>query len=294
MSAATTTANVDPDFLDEDAEIPSQRFVLLSFLSPEGVLDRKDQFFFERFLKGYEVEWKTKNLEDFLASTFNTYNERLGKEADKLYNAGLQEQGDLVLAARLQVADALGLYGEFVKKNAAEINKTKIKEDYENFMYKNREKLEDEFYAANNFQTSVRGLKVRGSYPTAEEAGARAKKLQKADPLHNIFMASVGKWIPWDPSPSQIKEQEYANDELNKLMKSYNENQEKRDEFYGRNPHLRNTGAFRDGESGAAPLLGGSSASTGGASAATGGGMFDEVGDLVLQRKMAAKKDSGF
>jgi hypothetical protein len=267
------------------------------------VLDKKEHFFFDRFLKNYEVEWKTKNLENFLASTFNSYNERLGKEADKLYNAGLQEQGDLVLAARLQVADALTMYGDFVKKNAAEINKSKIKEDYENFMYKNREKLEDEFYAANKFQTSVRGLKVRGAYPTAEEAGARAKKLQKEDPLHNIFMAAVGKWIPWDPSPSQIKEQEYANDELNKLMKSYNENQEKREEFYGRNPHLRNTGAFREG--GPAALMGTeSSASTGGASAATGigsstsagGSMFDEVGDLVLQRKMAqaqaAKKNA--
>ena len=84
MSATET------DFLDEDREIPSQRFVLLSFLSPENVLERKDQFMFERFLKGYEVEWKTKNLENFLASTFTTYNERLGKEAAKLYNAGLQ------------------------------------------------------------------------------------------------------------------------------------------------------------------------------------------------------------
>ena len=72
-------------------------------------------------------------------------------------------------------------------------------------------------------------------------------------------------------------------------MKSYNENQDKREEFYGRNPHLRNAGAFREG--GPAAIMGGeSSASTGGAAAATGsagGSMFDEVGDLVLQRKMA-------
>jgi hypothetical protein len=52
-------ANPDvEDFLTEDPEIPSQRFVLLSFLSPEKVLARKDLFFFEEFLKNYEVEWK--------------------------------------------------------------------------------------------------------------------------------------------------------------------------------------------------------------------------------------------
>ena len=139
MSSAVGFDN-DPDFLDEDSEIPSQRYVLLSFLSPENVLERKDHYFFENFLKDYEITWKTKNLEDFLASTINSYNERLGKEADALYNKGLQEQGDLVLGARMQVAEVLGTYGAFVKKNASEINKTKIKEDYENFMYKNQSK----------------------------------------------------------------------------------------------------------------------------------------------------------
>jgi hypothetical protein len=280
----------DPDFLDEDAEIPSQRYVLLSFLSPEKVLERKDHFFFDQFLKDYEITWKTKNLEDFLASTINSYNERLGKEADALYNKGLQEQGDLVLGARIQVAEILGTYGAFVKKNAAEINKTKIKEDYENFMYKNRDRLEDEFYRDNKLQTTVRGLKVRGAYSTKEEASARSKKLQKSDPIHDIYVADVGKWLPWDPSPSQIKEQEYANDELNKLMKSYNENQEKRDDFYGRNPHLKNTGAFRDGASGNNTIDNGSSSSS---SASAHGGMFDAVGDLALQRKMN-KKEGGF
>jgi hypothetical protein len=292
MSSTTTGFDKDPDFLEEDAEIPSQRFVLLSFLSPEAVLERKDQFFFEKFLKNYEVTWKTKNLEDFLASTINSYNERLGKEADRLYNEGLQAQGDLVLSARMQVGDAIGEYQKFVQKNAAEINKTKIKEDFENFMYKNREKIEDEYYTANKFQTTVRGLKVRGSYSTKDEASARAKKLQKSDPIHNIYVADVGKWLPWDPTPSEIKEQEYANDELNKLMKSYNENQDKRDDFYGKNPHLKNAGAFRDG---AADMTTGSSASTSASASAStvGGGMFDAVGDLALQRKMG-KKDGGF
>ena len=42
---------VREEFLDEDSEIPSQRFVLLSFLSPEKVLARKDQFFIDQFLK---------------------------------------------------------------------------------------------------------------------------------------------------------------------------------------------------------------------------------------------------
>ena len=41
------TNDVKEDFLDEDNEIPGQRYVLLSFLSPEKVLARKDLFFFD-------------------------------------------------------------------------------------------------------------------------------------------------------------------------------------------------------------------------------------------------------
>jgi len=61
MSADKNT--VIEDFLDEDTEIPGQRYVLLSFLSPEKVLDKKELFFFQKFLHAYEVDWKIKNLE---------------------------------------------------------------------------------------------------------------------------------------------------------------------------------------------------------------------------------------
>ena len=46
MSTAKKVESVEEsvveDFLDEDAEISGQRYVLLSFLSPEKVLDKKD------------------------------------------------------------------------------------------------------------------------------------------------------------------------------------------------------------------------------------------------------------
>jgi hypothetical protein len=42
----------------------------------------------------------------------------------------------------------------------------------------------------------------------------------------------VGKWLPWDPSPSAIPDQEYAEDQLNTLMKKYKENEEARELFH--------------------------------------------------------------
>ena len=39
------------DVLDEDKQIAGQKFVCISFISPEKVLADKNQFFFKQFLK---------------------------------------------------------------------------------------------------------------------------------------------------------------------------------------------------------------------------------------------------
>lgn len=74
---------------------------------------------------------------------------------------------------------------------------------------------------------SLRALKVRGVYPTKDEADARAKELQDLDPYFHVFVGEVGKWLPWDPDPNSVQDQEYQNRELNDLMKGYKDNLEK-------------------------------------------------------------------
>ena len=56
-----------------------------------------------------------------------------------------------------------------------------IQDKYKDFLYVNEEKIEKEFYERNDFQTTVRGLKVRGVYDTHREAENRCKKLQNMD-----------------------------------------------------------------------------------------------------------------
>jgi hypothetical protein len=288
------------DFLDEDAEIPSQRHVLLSFLSPEKILTRKDVFFFEQFMKNYEIQVRTKSLEKFLAKQVLDFNAKLDAEVNRLEAAEQKDAAELCRQARIPVDTVLSAYQEYVKENAKELTTTKIKEAYDDFMFANEKRLEDEFFAKNDFQTTMRGLKVRGSYSTAEEAAARAKKLQRNDPIHNIYVAEVGKWLPWDPSPNSVKDQEYQNDELNNLMKAYKENEETRDQFYKENPDAR-TASQRKGvrnEKEIMSIVGtkedqeqegsGSNAAGGGPSGVSGqhAALFDGPADLALQRKL--------
>lgn len=74
---------------------------------------------------------------------------------------------------------------------------------------------------------SVRGIKIRGVYGTEQEARLKAADLQKRDQLHNIYVAPVGKWLPWDDDPSKAQDEEYAEGELNRIMKGLKENQAK-------------------------------------------------------------------
>jgi hypothetical protein len=289
------------DFLEEDTDIPGQKYVLLSFLSPEKVLADKGVFMFTNFLKDYEIQYKTKKLESFLVEITKGINDKLEKEAVVFEKADLSGAAALCRNSQLKIENVLADLEGYVRKNLKEIQATKIQEDYDDFLFKNQAKLEDEFYAKNNFRTTVRGLKVRGVYGHQEEAVARSKKLQRTDPIHNIFVGEVGKWLPWDPNPNAVAEQEYAEDQLNTLMKKYKENEEHREEFYKKQrkdgkkagPDVRNmTGnAVEDAPASSDASLFG--ARSGGAAGGAAGyeSMFSGPADLALERKMKKKEE---
>jgi hypothetical protein len=219
------------DFLEEDAEIAGQKFCLLSFLSPEKVLANKDLYMFGQFVKSYEFQSRTKNLEAYLMKVVGDINGKLDAEANALDAKDLSGAADVCRSSRLRVDKLMDEYHQFVKTNERELKESKLKEAFDDYLFAHKSKLEDEFYAKNEFRTTVRGLKVRGVYASQAEAVARSKKLQRQDTLHNIFVGEIGKWLPWDPEPAEVSEQEYAEDQLNTLMKKYKENEEAREVF---------------------------------------------------------------
>ena len=267
------------DFLEEDAEITGQKYCLLSFLSPEKVLKDKSLFMFEKFLSTYEFQIRTNSLEKYLMDTMSTINAKLDAEADALDAKDLSGAADVCRKAKIRVDTTMDSFHEFVKGNQKELKESKLKEQYDDYLYATKAKLEDEFYAKNEFRTTVRGLKVRGVYASQSEAVARSKKLQRQDTLHNIFVGEVGKWLPWDPEPSDVAEQEYAEDQLNTLMKKYKENEESREVFQ------------RERRVGAKPKSSVTTIESGeGGEAENFTSMFGSEGpaDLVMARKMEA------
>jgi hypothetical protein len=78
-------------------------------------------------------------------------------------------------------------------------------------------------------KTTLGGIKIRGVFSTLEAASDHAKNLQNIDKYFNVFVGEVGKWLPYDPAPTSDKagSPEYAQEQLNNLMKGYLENQNK-------------------------------------------------------------------
>lgn len=189
------------DLLDEDKPIAGQKFVCLSFISPENILKQKEHFYQEHFLKYLDFEKSLQKYTAFLNYMSYKYNLDFNKISED--------------------------FKEFVESEKDILKNTTIEDEYKTFLERNQEQLDKDFNETHNFQTSVRGLKVRGSFESQEEAELRCKLLREQDPNHNIYVGQVGMWMPWEPEAYKTGRVEYLEKELNELMNNKQENEAK-------------------------------------------------------------------
>ena len=194
------------DYLDEDAEIPTQKYCIVSFISPEKVLKDKELFMFEKFIQWMNYDWKVKGLEHLMAFLSKKYS--------------------------LSIDELMKDASEFGKVRDKEIKETDLAEQWQVFLLKNEKDLQEQYDNEVEFRTNIRGVKVRRSFATVEEAQVMAKVLQRKYPKDNLYIGKVGAWLPWDPSEHIMPEVEYAEKELNELMRRYKENESNKEMFF--------------------------------------------------------------
>ena len=83
-------------------------------------------------------------------------------------------------------------------------------------------------------KVSLKGVKIRGVFSKLDKASEHAKKIQSIDKYHNVFVGEMGKWLAFEPDVNSeaAGNPEYANEQLNGIMKSYMQNQEKSKIFH--------------------------------------------------------------
>ena len=69
------------------------------------------------------------------------------------------------------------------------------------------------------------GMKIRGCFPSKDEAASHAKRLQKDDALVDIYVVDMYKWLLIPPDRDQIEDVHYQNEKLEEIMSKYRANQ---------------------------------------------------------------------
>ena len=187
------------DLLDEDKPVAGQKYVCISFVSPEKIIEKKELYYFQDFLKQWD-----------LSKSFEKYTQFMHYLSYK-HNIKFDDLNSDLL--------------DFCEEEKDRLFTTNLSDDYKNFIDAHDERLEKEFSEAHDFQTNVRGVKVRGSYPSQEEAELRCKMLREVDPDHDVYVGPVGLWMPYHPEAYRTGRVEYLEDELNQLMHEKTKNE---------------------------------------------------------------------
>ena len=188
------------DLLNEDKNISGQKFVCLSFLSPEEHIKNRELYYFQKYLENFDMRKSIEKFHTFLNFISYKYNidpNKILKDMD-----------------------------EFILEEKDKLFITSIEDDYKTFLDNSEEKLLKEFNQEHNFQTSTRGVKVRGSFESQEEAEMKCKMLREEDHDHDVYVGQVGKWLPFHPDAYKTGKVEYLEKELNELMAEKKKNDE--------------------------------------------------------------------
>jgi hypothetical protein len=188
------------DLLDEDKPLSGQKYVCLSFISPEDHIKNKELFYFEKFLKNFEFKKtfeKYTQFLNFLAYKYNLDFNKLSKDME-----------------------------EFVEEEKNNLFLTTLDDEYKSFIDAKEEQLQKEYNELHEFQTNTRGIKVRGVFGSQEEAEMRCKMLRELDTNHDVYVGAVGMWLPFHPEAYKTGRVEYLEKDLNELMSQKKKNDE--------------------------------------------------------------------
>jgi hypothetical protein len=206
------------DYLKEDPPITNQQYVCMSFVEPhEDTVLAKCKYMMKEYLRyifSKEAREKRENLAKY--GTDMPEDEKKDKE--------LLAGGNL------------------------------FDEEVEAWFVNQMEDLTLRFKRQNpeHDRVTIRGFKVRGSYPTLRAAKQQAARLKRDDASFHIFVGEVGKWCPFNPINLGDVTAEFANSNLNKIVHGHQKQQELvRDHYRIRKEALMNRGKKLKGRRGA-------------------------------------------
>jgi len=97
-------------------------------------------------------------------------------------------------------------------------------------------------------KSDVWGLRVCGTANSLEQAKTMTKRVMKIENTYDIYTVEVGKFFPLAVEPYDVKDVEYENEQLNKLVKGYLENREQASDHFAQRKRDMMEKAIKEGK----------------------------------------------
>jgi hypothetical protein len=261
----------EEDYLIDDPPINNQNWACVSLITPETVKGCTSRYIKIRGLYGSKDRAidRCKELAG-IDPTYAVYTVEVGKwiawsdkkNDDRDLNEELNNLMKIYLEERKlsmkkhevrkkeltkDASENSDIFSDIQEKNESEENKIDVskleKSNYKEIKYLEEdseisnqkyccisyimpEQLEDK--TLNNL--GIRGFKIRQTFADEDEAYKKCKVFYDIEIHHDTYVGNVGHWLQWSHTPN-VETSEYANQELNKLMKAHEENQQKASSF---------------------------------------------------------------
>jgi len=171
------------EYLKIDKPIPGQYYALVSFVEPKN----------SNLLRELECFYSCSFMQWFLEQHQQSKQWKENNPDNKLTD-------EMKCYSDLSYENIHKTYSEWIK-----IKETELRERFNNESNQNNEVV-------------VRGFKIRGVYATEQEARDQCEDLHNHEPAVNIFITTVGRWVPYIEECYNVSDVDYGSDKLNELL----------------------------------------------------------------------------
>lgn len=195
------------DYLKIDQAIPGQKYALISMVEPKHskLLMNREAFFAANFIQHFVQNYVDAKLFQF------TKNDNIND--DNTTNTTISTIDDNTTTSNFDDTSA------FVKEKL-DFSFHNIQKNYYEYVQYHGTELEQTFnekYNTND-EVVITGFKIRGVYPNENIARDEVEKFHILEPAVDIYVAPVGKWIPYCSSSDQGVLKVYGEEKLNNIM----------------------------------------------------------------------------
>jgi hypothetical protein len=223
------------DYLKQDPIVPGQDYCVFSFVNPKDHVLGKQLHYINSFMVSDVNKNITAQAIQMVRKLQVDNRKKIEDVLDKLKFSVDEEDKAIsrILEKRyreMQIDE--DAYVEECRRRY-EIDETELLDKYKIFLAGERSRLDREYDEAHDNQTSLKGIKFRGSFARLDDARDRAKYVRdNVEQGIHAYVIPTGVWVPIDMDADEVQDQDYMLPQLNELMGKYHEGTHARNVHY--------------------------------------------------------------